>query len=83
MDGDHTGKVFMTGRSQAVRLPKAVRFDCEEVSIERDGERLILTPRRKQQRIKSWAEFVKYAPRLSDDFEIPKDLPESLRTYKF
>ncbi len=28
-------KVFMTGRSQAVRLPKAFRFDTSEVSIEK------------------------------------------------
>lgn len=31
-----TAKVFMSGRSQAVRLPKAFRFDCDEVYIRRD-----------------------------------------------
>ena len=30
-----TAKVFMTGRSQAVRLPKAFRFSSTEVLIER------------------------------------------------
>lgn len=30
-----TAKVFMTGRSQAVRLPKAYRFETDEVLIER------------------------------------------------
>jgi antitoxin VapB len=30
-----SAKVFTTGRSQAVRLPKAYRFDTDEVSIER------------------------------------------------
>lgn len=30
-------KVFMTGRSQAVRLPAAFRFDTEEVFIKRDS----------------------------------------------
>jgi antitoxin VapB len=30
-----SAKVFMTGRSQAVRLPKAYRFDTAEVLIER------------------------------------------------
>lgn len=29
-------KVFMTGRSQAVRLPAAFRFKASEVSIRRD-----------------------------------------------
>ena len=30
-----TAKVFMTGRSQAVRLPKTYRFETDEVRIER------------------------------------------------
>jgi hypothetical protein len=30
-----TAKVFMSGRSQAVRLPKEFRFDVDEVQIER------------------------------------------------
>lgn len=39
-----TAKVFMTGRSQAVRLPKEFRFGVPEVSIWRDGENLVLGP---------------------------------------
>ncbi|WP_066341878.1 antitoxin [Azohydromonas lata] len=41
-----TAKVFMTGRSQAVRLPKAYRFDTDEVTIERapDGA-IVLRPK--------------------------------------
>ena len=31
-----TAKLFTTGRSQAVRLPKEFRFDGKEVSIRRD-----------------------------------------------
>ena len=31
-----TAKVFKTGRSQAVRLPKEFRFDVSEVFIRRD-----------------------------------------------
>ncbi len=31
-----TAKVFFTGRSQAVRLPKEFRFDATEVYIRRD-----------------------------------------------
>lgn len=36
-------KVFMTGRSQAVRLPKEYRFDTDEVTIEKlpDGAVLL------------------------------------------
>jgi antitoxin VapB len=31
-----TTSLFMNGRSQAVRLPAAFRFDCERVFIHRD-----------------------------------------------
>ena len=37
-------KVFWSGRSQAVRLPKAYRFEGSEVHIRRDGDRVILEP---------------------------------------
>ena len=43
-----TAKLFLNGRSQAVRLPKAFRFEgITEVMIERDGKRVILTPGRR------------------------------------
>lgn len=34
----HTAKLFMNGRSQAVRLPVNYRFDCDEVYIRKDPE---------------------------------------------
>ncbi|MCP1203855.1 MULTISPECIES: antitoxin [Acetobacter] len=42
-----TAKIFMTGRSQAVRLPAAYRFDTPEVTIRRDPRTgdVILSPR--------------------------------------
>ena len=41
-------KLFLNGRSQAVRLPKAFRFEgLTEVFIERDGDRVILSPSRR------------------------------------
>ena len=45
MFGKHqmtTAKVFMTGRSQAVRLPKEFRFEGTEVEIFRRGDDVIL-----------------------------------------
>ncbi len=39
-------KVFMSGRSQAVRLPKAYRFDCAEVEVSREGDSVVLRPRK-------------------------------------
>ena len=35
-------KIFWSGRSQAVRLPKEYRFEGTEVRISRDGDRVIL-----------------------------------------
>ena len=40
-----TAKVFTTGRSRAVRLPKAFRFNTAEVTIERQGDAVILRPK--------------------------------------
>jgi antitoxin VapB len=39
-------KVFRSGNSQAVRLPKEFRFDVEEVEVSREGDAVILRPRR-------------------------------------
>ena len=63
-----TAKVFKTGRSQAVRIPKQFRLATDEVLIERDGDRIILTPRPR-----SWKEYFATAPRL------PADFPKRLR----
>ena len=42
-----TAKVFMTNRSQAVRLPKDFQFDTDEVLIRKVGNDVILSPRPK------------------------------------
>lgn len=39
-----TVKVFWSGRSQAVRLPKKYRFEGDEVRIRRHGAAVILEP---------------------------------------
>lgn len=41
--GDYA-KLFWTGRSQAVRLPKEYRFEGKEVRIRREGNKVILEP---------------------------------------
>ena len=40
----NTAKLFMNGRSQAVRLPKEFRFDGDEVFIKKVGDAVILIP---------------------------------------
>ena len=67
-----TAKLFMTGRSQAVRLPKEFRFEGKEVSIRRDpttGD-VVLSKRHK-----SWDAFIALAKKteVPADFLTPED----------
>ncbi|MGJ5205353.1 antitoxin [Bradyrhizobium sp. HKCCYLR20261] len=39
-----TAKLFMHGRSQAVRLPKEFRFEGTEVLVSKVGDKVILEP---------------------------------------
>ena len=65
-------KLFTHGGSQAVRLPKAFRFEGSEVNVRREGESVILTPvTRKRPRTREemeafWAEL----DALRGDYEI-------------
>jgi antitoxin VapB len=43
-----TAKLFMHGRSQAVRLPKEYRFEGSEVLVSKVGDKVILEPLQKQ-----------------------------------
>tara|TARA_A100001391_G_C4979272_1_gene254828 strand:+ start:127 stop:396 length:270 start_codon:yes stop_codon:yes gene_type:complete len=60
-----TAKVFMSGKSQAVRLPKKFRFTkgCDEVSVRQVGRHLILSPR-----YSDWDDYWINSTRPSDDF---------------
>ena len=61
-----TARVFRTGRSQAVRLPKEFRFEGDEVLIHQEGSSVILEP------IREWpAGYVESFAGISDDFERP------------
>ena len=42
-----TAKLFMHGRSQAVRLPKEFRFEGTEVRVSKVGDKVILEPMEK------------------------------------
>ncbi len=56
-------KIFWSGRSQAVRLPKDFRFPGEEVRIRRHGSAVILEPV-----AKDWAWLDSIAGKLDEDF---------------
>lgn len=69
-----TAKLFMNGRSQAVRLPSEFRFEGDEVNIRKDPETGDVVLSRKQ---KDWDEFFKLRDELTERernlFEIPRD----------
>ena len=58
-----TAKVFWSGRSQAVRLPKEFRFATQEVRIRRHGASVILEPV-----TSDWAWLDAISGPLDDDF---------------
>jgi len=58
-----TAKLFMNGRSQAVRLPKGFRFEGEEVFIKKVGNAVVLLPRQR-----SWETLYESLGSFSEDF---------------
>ena len=62
-DGRKFARVFMSGRSQAVRLPKEFRFDVDRVLIRREGRHVVLSPP-----FKDWEDYWKNGARFTDDF---------------
>lgn len=62
-------KVFKSGGSQAVRLPKGYRFEGQdEVLISRNGQRVILEPRRR-----TWTPAFLDLAGASDNFPYPPE----------
>ena len=49
-----TAKIFMTGRSQAVRLPKAFRLPGNEVKVSREGNKIVLEPLEAAVDVEAW-----------------------------
>ncbi len=58
-----TARLFWSGRSQAVRLPKDFRFQGEEVRIRRHGNSVILEPI-----ADDWSWLDAIAGKLDEDF---------------
>jgi len=59
-------KVFWTGRSQAVRLPKEFRFASDTVLVRREGDAVILEP------ANEWPEgYVASFAGIGEDFARP------------
>lgn len=58
-----TAKLFKNGNSQAVRLPKEFRFEGDEVLMYREGDRIIMQPKKRR-----WDDFFTSDKRVSSDF---------------
>lgn len=58
-----TAKIFRSGNSQAVRIPKEFQMDGDEVEISKRGASLVLRPKRT-----SWATLIESLQKFTDDF---------------
>ena len=58
-----TAKVFKSGNSQAVRIPKEFHLKDDEVEIRRKGDSLILRPKKR-----SWSALFDSLDKFTDDF---------------
>ena len=62
-------KVFMTGRSQAVRLPKEYRVSGDSVYVKRLGNGILLLPKTGDR----WAGLFAALDQFPRDFPLPHD----------
>ncbi|HDQ04006.1 MAG TPA: AbrB/MazE/SpoVT family DNA-binding domain-containing protein [Deltaproteobacteria bacterium] len=58
-----TSKVFISGNSQAIRLPKEYQVKDKELFIQKIGRTIILFPKKNP-----WEPFEKSLSEFSDDF---------------
>lgn len=58
-----TAKVFKSGNSQAVRIPKEFQLESDEVEIRRRGDSLVLRPK-----AQSWEPLIDSLTKFTDDF---------------
>lgn len=64
-------RLFMSGGSQAVRLPRSYRFEGDRVLIKRMGNAVILLPRDDP-----WRSLLDAVALFSDDFMEQRGQPE-------
>lgn len=67
-----SAKIFSNGRSQAVRLPKAFRFEGNEVYIKKVSGGVLLIPKD----ITVWDIWEKNLMKYDEPFMIERDQPE-------
>lgn len=73
-----TAKIFINGRSQAVRLPKEFRFSGNDVFIKKIGNMVILLPKDDP-----WSSLVNSLDQFTDDFMNNREQPHQNSREKF
>jgi antitoxin VapB len=69
--GGGVARVFWSGRSQAIRLPKGFRVAERDLLISRRGKKLVLEPRTEAIDEKGWPKsFWKLFGGLPEDFDV-------------
>jgi antitoxin VapB len=71
-----TAKLFINGRSQAIRLPKAYRFEGNEVYIKKISEGVLLIPKDNTVWDVWEKNLNKYDKPFMDERNQPKSQPE-------
>ncbi|MHB1184163.1 MAG: type II toxin-antitoxin system antitoxin VapB [Desulfobulbia bacterium] len=74
----NTAKIFKSGNSQAVRLPKGFQLEGNEVYIKRVGKNIILTSKDDP-----WAGLIDSLDMFSDDFMAERLQPPSDQREEF
>lgn len=77
MSSEETAALFMTGGSQAVRLPKAFRFEGSAVRIRREGRAVVLEPLEKAAWPEGYWERLEALAPSASDLAPPPPLPPS------
>ncbi len=66
-----TTKIFNSGNSQAVRLPKKYRFKNKEAYISKIGDAVVIFPKKS-----GWNSLFESVNKFTDDFLEERDQPE-------
>lgn len=70
-----TAKIFMHGRSQAVRLPKEFRLPGKECRVRREGKAVILEPIEDKFDVDAWFAEIDRLRELAGGEFLPEGVP--------
>ena len=73
-----TAKLFTNGRSQAVRLPKDLRFSGNDIFIKKIGKMVVLIPKDDP-----WSSLINSLDQFTDDFMDNRNQPDQDSREKF